>query len=100
MSRVVRQRIWLRKDEVLDALEAYDEGRRTYYSYTYRVRREATWSPLVRWDNWDGQDHADRYDEAGLHRQRTPTRERTLVEVLRIVKSFRRNLLSIDLAEV
>lgn len=100
MSRVVRQRIWVRRDEVLDALEAFEGTRRTFYSYTFRTQRGVDWIPTVRWDNWEGQDHVDRYDETGVLKDRTPWRDRPLGDVLKLVKTFRRNLLTMDLAEL
>lgn len=99
-SRVVRQRIWVRRDEVLDALEAFEGARRAFYSYTYRVQRDGAWIPTVRWDNWEGQDHVDRYDETGAPRDRLPWRERPLADVLKLVKMFRRNLLTMNLEEL
>lgn len=100
MGRVVRQRIWVRRDEVLDAVEAFEGTRRTFYSYTYRTQHGDAWIPAVRWDDWEGQDHADRYDEAGVRRDRVPWRDRPLPDVLKLVKMFRRNLLTMDLQEL
>lgn len=100
VTRLVRQRIWVRRDEVLDALEAFEGSRRTFYSYTYRTERKGTWIPAVRWDSWEGQDHVDRYDETGVPRDRLPWRDRPLADVLKLVKMFRRNLLTMDLAEL
>ncbi len=97
MHRVVRQRIWIRRDEVLDSVEAFEGARRTFYSYTYRTARAGAWIPTVRWDNWEGQDHVDRYDERGVLKDRTPGRERPLPDVLKFVKTFRRNILTMDL---
>ena len=98
VHRVVRQRIWVRRDEVLDAVESYEGARRTFYSYTYKGQRGGAWVPSVRWDNWEGQDHVDRYDETGGLKDRTPWRDRPLPDVLKLVKMFRRNLLTMDLA--
>ena len=100
MTRLVRQRIWVRRDEVLDALEAFEGARRTFYGYTYRTERKGIWIPTVRWDNWEGQDHVDRYDETGVPRDRLPWRDRPLADVLKLVKMFHRNLLTMDLAEL
>lgn len=96
-SRIVRQRIWVRRDEVLDAVEAYEGNRRTFYSYTFRTLHEGEWFPTVRWDNWEGQDHVDRYDETGVLRERMGWRDRPLADVLKLVKMFRENLLTMDL---
>ena len=100
MSRIVRQRIWLRKDEVLDAVEAFTGDRPSFYSYSYRIRRDGGWTPLIRWDNWEGQDHVDRYDETGVLRDRVPWRERPLPDVLKLLRLFRRNLLTMELSEL
>lgn len=100
MTRIVRQRIWIRRDEVLDAIEAYEGNRRSYYGYTYRTMNGGSWVPSVRWDSWEGQDHVDRFDEAGVLKDRLPWRDRPLTDVLKLVKMFRRNLLTMDLSEL
>lgn len=100
LTRVVRQRIWIRRDEVVDAVEAYEGNRRAFYGYTYRTLRGDSWIPSVRWDSWEGQDHVDRYDESGVLRDRLPWRDRPLADVLKLVKMFRRNLLTMDLSEL
>ena len=78
-------------------IEAFEGPRRTFYSYTYRTQRDGAWLPAVRWDNWEGQDHVDRYDERGVVKDRTAGRERPMADVLNFVKTFRRNLLTMDL---
>jgi len=100
MTRVVRQRIWVRRDEVFDATEAYEGARRAFYGYTYRTLQGGSWLPAVRWDSWEGQDHVDRYDESGQLKDRLPWRDRPLADVLKLVKTFRRNLLTMDLSEL
>ena len=100
MSKVVRQRFWVRRDEILDAVEAFEGARRVFYSFTYRTGRDGAWIPTVRWDNWEGQDHVDRYDERGILKDRAAWRDRPLADVLKLVKMFRRNLLTMDLAEL
>lgn len=98
MSRLQRQRIWVRRGEVLDVVEAFNGDRRSFYSFTYRTHRDGEWIPTVRWDNWEGHDHVDRYDERGVLKDRVPWRERPMPDVLKLVKMFRRNLLTMDLA--
>jgi hypothetical protein len=100
VSKVVRQRFWVRRDEVLDSVEAFDGARRVFYSFTYRTGRDGAWIPTVRWDNWEGQDHVDRYDERGIIKDRAAWRDRPLADVLKLVKMFRRNLLTMDLTEL
>ena len=85
---------------MLDATEAFEGPRRTFYSYTYRTQRDGAWIPAVRWDNWEGQDHVDRYDERGVLKDRTAGRERPVADVLNLVKTFRRNLLTMDLEAI
>ena len=97
MTRVIRQRIWVRRDEVLDTVEAFEGSRPTFYSYTYRTLRDGAWIPSIRWDDWEGQDHADRYDEQGVRTDRASWRARPLADVLKLVKAFRRNLVTMDL---
>lgn len=42
----------------------------------------------------------DRYDERGVPKDRLAWRDRPLPDVLKLVKMFRRNLLTMDLAEL
>jgi hypothetical protein len=42
----------------------------------------------------------DRYDERGIIKDRAAWRDRPLADVLKLVKMFRRNLLTMDLTEL
>jgi len=97
---IIEQRIVLKNDEVVDVLEVFDGDRREFFSYTYKIERRGEWRPCVRWDNWAGQPHIDRFDENGNLIEQKLSPERSLEEVLKIVKIFRRNLMSMDLTQL
>ena len=96
-----KQRIWIHKDEILDTLEMEKDGKLKYYSYTYKIRgKQGKWIPQVRWDNLDQAPHVDRYDENNALIDQKACREKPLKEILKLVGIFRRNLMSMDVAEL
>ncbi len=96
--KIARERIWVHKDEVLDSIEVFEEDRMQFYSYTYKVMMEDDWVPLVRFDNWETGSHYDKYDENGSLMKQSPCTKKSLEEVARLVKEFRRNLLTMDIS--
>ena len=96
-----KQRIWIHKDEILDALEIEREGRIKYYSYTYKIKgKYGRWIPAVRWDNLEQSPHVDRYDENSALVEQKSCREKPLKEILKLVGIFRRNLTTMDVSEL
>ena len=97
---IKRSRIWMHRDEVIDAVEITDGKRRRYYSYTYRTLGKNGWENQVRWDNFEGQPHVDKYDSNGALIEQMVVQEKTLEEVSKIVAIFRRNLVAMELGEL
>ncbi len=99
---VLKQRIWVRRDEVIDAVEISDRSRLRFYSYTYRIQsRKGQWNTAIRWDNYEQNPHVDKYEAAtGVLLEQKTCREINLMEVIRLVTSFRRNLLVMDVFEL
>ena len=98
--KVLKKRIYVHRNEVIDSLEIYDGSRRKYYSYTYMVETRRGWMPYVRWDNFQQQPHVDRYDENGALLEQTNTPEKELDEIERLVRIFRRNLAAMSLEDL
>ncbi|MCD6461659.1 MAG: hypothetical protein J7L61_02835 [Thermoplasmata archaeon] len=100
MVDIIRERIWIHRDERIDALEVKDRSRRVFYSYTYNVKsRYGDWRPAVRWDNYE-EPHVDKYDENRALIETKPCPEKTLDEVVKVATIFRRNLLAMDLGSL
>lgn len=99
-TSVVRQKVFVRRDEYLMCLEILEGQRIRYFSYTYYVNHRGTWVPSVRWDNAEQQPHVDRYDENGSLLDQHPCREKNYREVLKLVQIFRRNLSTMNLGEL
>ena len=98
---VVKRRIWIAKNEILDSIEVRDKGRVRWYSYTYRFKgRKGVWRPMVRWDNLEAEPHVDKYDENGALLEQKPCRMQDLMGVERLVLNFRRNLLAMEIADL
>ena len=96
-----KQRIWIRKDEIVDTLEIENEGKIKYYSYTYKIKgKQGKWVSAVRWDNLEQSPHVDKYDENNTLVDQKPCREKPLTEILKIIKIFKRNLMTMDVSEL
>lgn len=93
-------RIWMHRDEIIDAIEIMDRNRRKFYSYTYRTLGKNGWENQVRWDNFEGQSHVDKYDSNGALIEQKTVQEKSLEEVIKIVAIFRRNLVAMELEEL
>lgn len=99
--KLVRQRIWIHRSEFVDSVEFFDRGKLKFYSYTYKARTKGRGvRALVRWDNFQQEPHADKYDDGGRFLEQKSVREKRLADVVKTVKIYRRNLLNMDLAEV
>ena len=98
---VTTKRIWVHRNEVVDAVEVRDGERLRSYSYTYKYReRGSPWQPIVRWDNLGQVPHVDVYDANRTLVDQKPCRDKALKEVIKLVLAFRRNLLSMDIAQL
>ena len=97
---IKRTRIWMHRDEVIDAIEIMDGKRRRFYSYTYRTMGKSGWDNQVRWDNFEGQPHVDKYDSNGALIEQKSVQEKNLEEISKIVAIFRRNLVAMDLEDL
>lgn len=96
--RITKERIWVHKNEVLDSIEVLEGNKIQFFSYTYKVLSEGSWVPLVRFDDWEIGPHYDKYDENGSLLEQKPCPKKSLKEVARLVKEFRKNLLTMDIS--
>lgn len=97
---IEKTRVWMHRDEVIDAIEITEGKRRRYYSYTYRTLGKNGWENQVRWDNFEGQPHVDKYDSNGALIEQKIVQEKSLEEVSKIVAIFRRNLVAMELEDL
>ncbi len=99
--KLTRQRTWVHRNEMVESLILEDGGKIRFYSHTYMVSTKGrAWTPYVKWDNWERQPHVDRFDGSGVMVEQKPCNEKTLEEVLKLVKIFRKNLLSMDISQL
>lgn len=98
---IIRQKSWVHKNEILESIVVEDAGRVRFYSHTYLVWSKGRgWTPYVKWDNWDRQPHVDKYDGSGVLVEQKPCNEKNMDEVLKLIRIFRRNLLTMDLSQL
>lgn len=96
-----KERYWIHKDEILDALEIEKEGKIKYYSYSYKIKgKHGKWINAVRWDNLEQAPHVDRYDENNSLVEQKPCREKPLKEIIKLIGIFRKNLMAMDVSEL
>lgn len=96
--KITKERVWIHRNEVVDAIELYKESKLEFFSYTYKVLIDDSWVPLVRFDNWEIGPHYDKYDENGSLVAQNQCPKKTLEEVAELAKEFRRNLVTMDIA--
>ena len=96
---ISRQKTWIHKNEMVESLVVEDSGKVRFYSHTYFVKEAGRgWTPYVKWDNWERQPHVDKYDSTGFLVETKPSTEKDLEDALKLVKIFRKNLLTMDLS--
>ena len=99
--KLTRQRTWVHRTEMVESLVLEDAGKVRFYSYTYMGKDKGqSWTPYVKWDNWDRQPHVDKYDGTGVLVEQKPCNEKNLEEVLKLVQIFRKNLLAMELSQL
>ena len=99
--QILKKRIWIHKNEIIDSLVIKDGSKIKFYSHTYLVKeRTRTWRPYVKWDNWEGQPHVDKFDANETLIEQKPCNEKGLEEIIKLVKIFRRNLITMDLSQL
>ena len=101
MMNIIRQSTWIHKNEFLESIVVDNGGKIKFYSHTYFVRTKGRkWIPYVKWDNWDSQPHVDKYDGSGVLVEQGSCNEKSMEEVLKLIKIFRKNLLTMDLSQL
>lgn len=99
--QVFRKKVWIHKREMIDSLVVKERAKVRFYCHTYMVKeRGQGWRPYVRWDNWDGQPHVDKFDTNGALIEQRTCNEKRLEEIIKLVKIFRKNLLTMDIAQL
>ena len=96
--RIIKERVWIHRNEVVDAIETFNENKLEFFSYTYKIMIEGSWVPIIRFDNWEIGSHYDKYGENGSLVAQHQCPKRTLGEVARLAKEFRRNLVTMDIS--
>ncbi len=101
MNLISKKRIWVHKNEAIDALEIFVNDRRKYYSFTYRqLNKNGQWRNLVRWDNHEVGPHVDRYGESSNLLEQEASGEKSLKDIVTLVSIYRQNLMAMDLSEL
>jgi len=86
---------------MVESIIVEDTGKTRFYSHTYLVRTKGRdWTPYVKWDNWDRQPHVDKFDGSGVMVEQKTCNEKNIEDVLKLVKIFRKNLLSMELSQL
>ncbi|MCI0480704.1 MAG: hypothetical protein L0213_03850 [Candidatus Dadabacteria bacterium] len=96
----MKKRVWIHKKEVVEGILVKDDSKIRFYSCTYLVNERGGWKPYVRWDNWDRQPHVDKYDANGALTEQKPCNEKNFDDIVKLVKIFRRNLLTMEISQL
>lgn len=68
--------------------EVRDADTLVYYAYNYRSHVKCSWCILRRWDNSHEYPHIDVYDEDGVLKEKIVDKERNLVEIKGLIRSY------------
>ena len=78
-------------------MELKEGSKIKYYSYSYKVFSKKRWYISMRWDNFEQSPHVERYDENGSLIEQKYGDYKTQDDVIKIIKTFRRNIGSVNL---
>ncbi len=98
--RIEKKIYRLRKNERIESIEILKEEKRIYYSYNYQILKDKEWNTSVRWDNFQKKPHVDSYDENGNLLYSSPTRVKSLKEVLELIDIFGKNIVTMDITKL
>jgi len=90
------RRYVITKNEIVEALEYMKGEKLKYYIYSYKISRGRKWITLARWDNIDGIEHMDIYDENGNLMDTREFAWRKFDDIVKIIKTFRKNIIVVD----
>ncbi len=94
------RRYMLSKNEMAEAMEYFKGERMRYYIYSYKIHKGRKWITLVRLDNLDGMEHMDIYDENGNYMETREFPRKKFDDFVKIVKTFRRNIIAVDITNL
>jgi hypothetical protein len=98
---ILKQQFILSNRERFDILEIRNRHRLTYFSYTYRITdKYGSARPIIRWDNFGGQNHYDIYDSNQHLISQKDCEYKDSRELLQLVKIFKHNLATMDLNQL
>ncbi len=91
------KRVIISRDEIAESMEHYHGGHLKYYIYSYKILNGRKWVTLIRWDNMNGMEHVDIYDENGNFVRSGEFPHRDFESIVKIVSTFRKNIIAMDL---
>ncbi len=98
---IYKKEIYIAKHEKIEILEIKNRHRIKFFSYTYRVTdRSGSNRPIVRWDNFGGTIHFDRFDSNQHLINQQKCEYKNPSEIFRLIKIFRHNLINMDVKQL
>ena len=98
---IIKQRIVLSNREIVEVLEIKERFRLKYFSYTYKLTdKSGNERTVIRWDNYGGQAHYDTYDSNQQLLQQQDCDYKNPSEIIRLIKIFKHNLVTMDLTRL
>jgi len=94
------KRVLIAQGEIAESWEYYKNEHLKYYIYAYKILKGRKWNTLIRWDNLNGMDHVDIYDENGNFMESKEFPRREFEDIVKIVSTFRKNIIAMDLSNL
>ena len=94
------RKIMISKGEIAESMEYLRNDKLKYYIYSYKILKGKRWITLIRWDNMDGIEHVDIYDENGNYIHTREFARRDFDSIVKIISTFRKNIIAMDLKNI
>ena len=94
------KKILISRGEMIESMEYFKGKKLKFYIYSYKILKGRKWITIARWDNLEGMEHMDVYDENGNYIRTKDFPKRNFEDIVKIVKTFRRNIIAMDLSNI
>lgn len=98
---IIKDTLWLFASERIKVLEIYKNKKLMFYNYSYQIQnRKGIWVSRIVWHNFEQISHYDVFDESGKLIMNQDQEPRSINEIVRLVRIFRKNLMNMDLTKI
>jgi hypothetical protein len=98
---ILKDLLCLFPKERIKILEIYKSKKLVFYNYSYQIgNSKGEWESKIVWHNFEQLPHYDIFDKGGkliVHQEQEP---KSIDEIVKLVKVFRKNLMNMDMTQL